>query len=161
RRCDNPERNQSMAAPKFDIKQFLLQRGEFVGLGVAGAIVTLLLIMAAMKGLSSPGPGKNVDILADASKRVNNRLRTEKPADGGIQEKADLKSLAQADKSIEPADTGKFRIALNYFFPPGQTDAKRRGVTVLAASEFRWQVAHTQLRAYQLRRGDRDPNKPP
>src|SRR4051812_31744661 len=115
-----------MAAPKFDVKQFLLQRGEFVGLGVAGAIVTLLLILAAMKGLSSPGPGKNADLLAHAAEQVNTRLRSDKPDDNWTQTTSDLKGLVHADKPLKSADTTEFRTALSYFFPPGQTDAKRR-----------------------------------
>src|SRR5262249_29495252 len=143
---------------KFDVKQFLLQRGEFVGLGVAGAIVTILLILAAMKGFSSPGPGANANVLNDAAKRVNTRLQTEKPDEEWVKEKGDLKALAHADKPVELADTASYRAALNYFFPPGQTDAKRRGVTVMAPTEFQFRIAHAQLRSYQLRG---DTNKAP
>ena len=114
-----------MARQKFDVKQFMLQKGEFVGLGVAGAIVVVLLLLAAIKGLGSPGAGQNAAALNDNKKRAETKLRQDAPPDEGATIKAVSASL---DAKSRPAvDTEAYRLATTYFSGQGLGDTKRPG----------------------------------
>src|SRR5262245_49729133 len=52
-----------MAKRDFNVKNFLLQKGELVGLVAAGAVGLLLLLIGLGIAFSSPGAGKNADEL--------------------------------------------------------------------------------------------------
>src|SRR5262245_24102792 len=57
-----------MAKKSFDVKQFLLHKGERVGLGVAVGVAALLLLMGLLGGLSAKSPDKEISAAANGLK---------------------------------------------------------------------------------------------
>src|SRR5205807_4303250 len=71
-------RKPPMAMKDFDFKQFMIQKGERVALGVAG-FLAFLLIVFNVKSFLNAGPKKNADVLEKMSKDLNSQLATNTP----------------------------------------------------------------------------------
>src|SRR5690349_3398157 len=70
-----------MALKEFNFKQFLLQRGEWVGLGLALAIALPLFGLGMMKILSSPSPMSNALALEQLARSADQRITSARPPD--------------------------------------------------------------------------------
>lgn len=76
-----------MAMKDFDFKQFMLEKGERVGLGIAGGVALLLVVLCMMSVLRAGSPQKNADDLANLTKQVSQGLQTNTPRDSVPDEK--------------------------------------------------------------------------
>ena len=66
-----------MNLKEFDAKQFLLEKGERVGLGVAVTLMVLMLIFSLFmpsRGFFSGSPSKNAEVLESGSKQLQTAL---------------------------------------------------------------------------------------
>ncbi len=71
-----------MNLKEFDAKQFLLEKGERVGLGVAVTLMVLMLIFSLFmpsRGFFSGSPSKNAEVLESGSKQLQTALNTAQP----------------------------------------------------------------------------------
>ncbi len=71
-----------MNLKEFDAKQFMLEKGERVGLGVALTLMVLMLIFSLFMpsgGLFSPSPVKNAAVLKEGSDQLQTALNTAQP----------------------------------------------------------------------------------
>src|SRR6516165_5803380 len=72
-----------MSAKEFNAKQFLLERGEQVGLGIAVALMVLMLIFNLFmpsKGFLSGSHAEKAKPLTEGSDRLQTALNTSKPS---------------------------------------------------------------------------------
>jgi hypothetical protein len=118
----------SMAKFKLDseqIKKFMIERGEKVGLGLAVAIMALFLLMGVWTALASTSPDKA--ILAEA-KALDQKI---KPKPGEITV-PDPPSPPEWYAQLDPA-----RLEGGAWFQPGKTsDGKRRIPFILPAGKY-------------------------
>src|SRR5947209_13871944 len=65
-----------MAKPKLKVnpKEFLLKKGEWVAIGVAGLVLVILLGWGVSTGMSAPDPDKESKELLTASNSVRERI---------------------------------------------------------------------------------------
>lgn len=76
-----------MNLKEFDYKQFLLEKGERVGLGVAVTLMVLMLIFSLFmpsKGFFSGSASKNAETLASGAKQLDNALNTAQPTESQL-----------------------------------------------------------------------------
>jgi hypothetical protein len=89
-----------MSMKDFDWKKFFLEKGEKVGIGVAGGLMALLvltgLFLPGHGFFTAAGPAKNAKDLDDLSKDLKNKLATNKPTD-----KDDLPDPESAKRRIQ------------------------------------------------------------
>ena len=116
-----------MAMKDFDFKQFLIQKGERVGLIAAGAIAVLLLllftILPSNKGLRSPGPGTSADLIIKTAKDKDNQLSVNKPTEDQVKSivEVDPRLMTQAANPTRDADDFRFP---EVFTAPPQASTK-------------------------------------
>src|SRR5437016_11343656 len=100
---------------KFDIKQFMLERGEKVGLVVAGVLMLLLAVPAVIAFMSAGNSTEKAKTLADGSQRVEFLLQerditpANKPKPGDTdQPDPNRKTLALKSETVDPS---KYQLA--------------------------------------------------
>jgi hypothetical protein len=130
-----------------DYKQFLLEKGERIGLYVAVGLMALFLVLGlGIKGLGSGSPSANADKLSDLTKKGEQAIRDSKPnpKDGEID--PDLK------KAANPTDINPQVFACSHplFHPFAQDDNKWRRPEILAPDEFQYEVVSGLIEAYGL-----------
>lgn len=99
-----------MNLKEFDYKQFLLEKGERVGLGVAVTLMVLMLIYSLFmpsKGFFSGSSSKNAETLTSGSKQLDNALNTAQPTESQLPGEPKGRLIA--------LDTQ--RLNENYYFP--------------------------------------------
>ncbi len=145
-------------AKKVDFKQFLLQHGERIGLGVAGALTLLLLVTSLFlsgRGFFSGSPTEKAGVIEVSTKSVVDQLNNPNnlPTD--------------KDKPPKDADASRFGLNLQYvdgskfvvstFIPPDPTGtAGRRMPGVLAIEEGLAKANIVNMRTYII--DGSDPN---
>lgn len=70
-----------MAKTKIDVKQFLLHRGELVGLGIAGLVLLGIGVTSLIAGLTAGSPSAKVAELSKATEEVQRGLQSNQPSD--------------------------------------------------------------------------------
>jgi hypothetical protein len=156
-----------MKMKEFDLKKFLLQKGERVGLwvavGITGAILAFWLFWPG-KGLFSGSAAANAEALKKKSNDLRQRVGAARShVDGEVQrlagqltdqEREELKKTLDptltAKADFQPEDFLKFYIAGEYFAGRAVDDQKRRAPKLLAPDEFRAVVELAQVRSHIL-----------
>src|SRR5947209_2346831 len=72
-----------MAKMKFDVKQFMMQKGERVGLGVALGLMALLVLWGIVGALSARSPAQDIAKAADSLTQAVNRQVSTIDSKGG------------------------------------------------------------------------------
>src|SRR5262245_42730148 len=112
-----------MGMKDFDYKQFLLEKGERVGLGVAAAFGALLIVFGLVSGLSG-GSASGTQAQID-KERTSAKNRIDIAAPNPEDANKDQKELA-AQVTFDELDPSKFRPPYTYFTPSSIEDTKRR-----------------------------------
>src|SRR3954452_22883075 len=73
-----------MAKSKFDAKDFLLRKGEFLAMGISGFILAVLLIYGATKWTSAQDPAKTALDLKSRSDSVHKAIQNGQPSEGDL-----------------------------------------------------------------------------
>jgi hypothetical protein len=79
-----------MSLKEFDYKQFLLEKGEQVGLGVAVTLMVLMLIFNLFmpdKGFFSGSPKTKAKALNDSTQQLETALTSRQPSESDLPEK--------------------------------------------------------------------------
>ena len=129
-------------------KRFLLEKGEKVGLCVAGLVGLAFLVMCLVTALFATGPGENANKLKQQAETVQNRLNSSQPGpqDKPLKPDDPLPPLAQF--KVEHPE--KFWMAsLFTVTPPG--DSNRRQPEVLQPDEGKVIPVMAQIKVYQIR----------
>jgi hypothetical protein len=106
-----------MAVKEFNLKQFMLKSGEWVGLGFALLIALPVLGFGMMKILSSSSPSKNVANLDQLAKSADGRIQSAKPPDDA--DKAPKEFFANV--TYERVDPDGFNTPTDWFIAPSRT----------------------------------------
>ncbi len=120
-----------MAKQKFDVKKFLLEKGERVGIGMAAGVMVLMLAVGAMAGLNRDSPTKTASDITENANTIESKLRSG-PAlsPPGL----DPSVLVTVDGTyISPSEN---RFVNDLSIDPSVEDKKRTKPTVLPPSEF-------------------------
>jgi hypothetical protein len=116
----------------FDIKQFMLKHGEWVGLGVAAAIMLPAFVIGAMNVATSGSARANADDINKLATAADNKIMQSNPppdaADGGP-----VSNLVVRMDRVEPE---KYQAANDWFILSSFEDSKRRAPLVLPPGDF-------------------------
>ena len=139
-----------MAKAKFDLKAFLLKRGETVVMGVAGFFLLVLLIWGVSKIGSAKDPAQiaNGD-LKDKSQRVYSGI------EGGTPEQADPDALKlppwlTTSNGFKPAKVPDFSQSNPLFDPTAQPNTKRENPAVLIIGDYQVDLTRAAMLGYDI-----------
>ena len=141
-----------MAKPKLDFKKLLLERGERIGLSVAGIITLLLLLVSLLwpgKGLFSGSPDEKAKGLIEPAAFITQRLSdpNNQPGDADKPDKNSKDKLIAYN--METVDAEKFRMA-SLIPAGGAGSAGRRVPRALGIDEAVVKLARMQIQTYML-----------
>src|SRR5262245_53858673 len=97
-------------AKKFDIKELLLDKGERIGLGVAGGLAVLAVLSFFYTAFTGTSAAANKQVLDDQRQKVEARKVSARPGDTDLPPKAD-KSEALKFENNKVADGSKYAVA--------------------------------------------------
>jgi hypothetical protein len=134
-----------MAMKDFDFKQFMLQKGELVGLGAAVGLMVVFLIIMLVSAFASGSPAEKAKAVDEAATAVERAHTTRQPNPGDPDMPKDPKDKLVAF-DFQRLDAPVEQVALFMGRPPDDTN--RRQPEVLPLDEARTAVAHVQVRSY-------------
>jgi len=130
-----------MAKMNFDFKQFMLQKGERVGLYVAAGLAVLLIalgviLLAGRNG--SLSPGANAAAMQDLTQKADQKIKTNQPSDQKLKELTAMDPvIADGGKNMKLDYSPSWFVLGNLWFPPiSSLDERRREPFVLQPTEF-------------------------
>jgi hypothetical protein len=138
-----------MALKNFDFKQFLLEKGERIGLYVAVGLMALLLVLG-LRSLFGNSASANQKTLNDLITQKKGMIQGSKPSE------AEAKEIAEIDPNLTRAmrftkvEAEKYPNSVAFFVGEEVEDNKRRGPQVKVPSEWESAVARAQVRTYRL-----------
>lgn len=139
-----------MSLKEFDAKQFLLEKGERVGLGVAVTLMVLMLILSLFmpsKGFFSGSPAGKAKELNNTTADLDNRLKTSQPQEKDLPEKREGKLIAFNTSGL---DTDNYGTEL-FFEPRMKENSARRPPKIYNVEEAVAQVAFIPVDTYMIR----------
>jgi hypothetical protein len=143
-----------MALKDFDYKQFLLERGERVGLYIAGGLAFLLIFLTLFwpgAAIFHSSPKPEAKTIVEESRKKNDLIRTAAPqgqAEIDTLRKVDSQLLKQAATVSE--DPAGFRLGSEMFAPRDVRSSKRRNPTIVAPDEFMARIEPAQISNYMF-----------
>src|SRR5438132_8774341 len=121
-----------MTLKDFDIKQFMLKHGEWVGLAVAAAIMLPAFLAGAMNIFTSGSARANADDIQKLATAADNKIVTSIPPDDAAKPPTEGQLEVRLDR-VEP-DT--YQADSEWFIPSSFEDNKRRAPVVWAPGDF-------------------------
>ena len=142
-----------MALKDFDYKQFLLERGERVGLYAAGGLAVLLIFTSLVwpgKALFNASPKPAAKELRDSAQDKTQKVASAAPQGQEIEtlRKVPPELLKQATNVAE--DAGEVRLASEMFAPRDVQTNRRRSPTIMGPEEFLYTVYPAQVSNYMI-----------
>jgi len=140
--------------PKINFKDLLLQKGEYLALGIGGAGLLVLLFWGVSTALSAKPPETAVKSFNDEANRMKSRLAApEIPPDE--KEKIEQELRLAEWKSIvtgkfAPVPPEEFVSANNLFDPIGRPDTKWEIPQVLAIKEAQVDLVRAPMKGYDI-----------
>jgi hypothetical protein len=134
---------------QFDAKEFLLQHGERVGLGVAGVLGALLLFFG-LRGVFAANPSSNADNLAKLNKNRSDLIRTSSPNDEEKKQLASIDPKISGAVRFDPVDLELYAQNNPFWEPIYPSDTKRRAPRILQPEDVAVRLEHVQAEAYVL-----------
>jgi hypothetical protein len=140
-----------MAIKDFDAKQFMLEKGERVGLGVALFLMVLLIIVSLFlpsRGFFSGSPKEKAEVLEKNAAAAQSALRSSQPGDDD--KPKDPKPFLASIKEFEAVPDQDYQIA-GLFAPSRLGPSKRRQPEQLKPTEGHADVAMVQVDAIKMK----------
>jgi hypothetical protein len=136
-------------AKKLDIdwKNFFLQKGEKIGLGV-GVVVLGVMLVFGIKGVFSGSPSANAAALNAKTKEAQNKLVNNKPRDDS--EFKIEPTLMNNSANLDEIKVDDVKAVASLFVPFAPADAKRREPKIEPATELTARYLEAQIRSYML-----------
>src|SRR5262249_51317198 len=113
-------------------KQFLLQRGEWLGLGLALAIALPVFGIGMMKILGSPSPTSNALALEQLSKSADQRIQSARPPDDADKPPKEFFT----NVTYSRVDPDAYNTPTDWFIASSIEDTRRRSPDILPPAEF-------------------------
>ncbi|MHB1422866.1 MAG: hypothetical protein ACYC3I_06670 [Gemmataceae bacterium] len=142
---------------EFDYKQFLLEKGERVGLGVAVALMVLMLVFSLFmpsKGFFSGSPAAKAKELKGSTDQLETAMRTKTPGSNDLPEKGEDRLIKLDTTYLQP----EYYKTEGWFEPLQKDNKMRRPPKILNVEEAVAEVAAVPIDTY-LFRFDSDPVK--
>lgn len=114
-----------MSLKEFDAKQFLLEKGEQVGLGLALTLMVLMLIFSLFmpsKGFFSGSPSAKAEPLAAGTKSLQNQLDNREPPDSYKAPETKGRLIDLDTSALDP----RFYEMTGYLFTPAAAESPER-----------------------------------
>jgi hypothetical protein len=132
-------------AKKMDVKDFLLQKGERLAMGIALFVMIVLIGTGAWSGFSCASPSETAREIREKADRIQTAIRT-----GPAASPADIDPLLLEKLSNDPVDAVAYATATPNFIASGLEDTKRMAPTVLAPVQFDTRPKHVQVMNYYV-----------
>jgi hypothetical protein len=133
---------------EFDWKNFFLQKGEKIGLGV-GAVVLVLMAIVGLKDAFSASPGTNAENLKKLTAKANDLIKNNKPRDMKVFDvPEDLNEKTAGD--LPPIAPDEYRAVAALYSPFAPEDAKRRDPKIEQPTELVAFVVRGQIEAHMF-----------
>src|SRR5262245_61101303 len=142
-----------MARSKVDAKEFMLQYGDRIGVGVAGLLAFLFIVFAVLGG----GGGVSAEQVRDSSKKADEAIKRSEvvPDKIALKDRTDVKPLNQIDdlsKSlVKPIATDQLALVWRFFEPEQLRGKFRSNPTVLQPLELIAMPLVGAFRLYEVR----------
>ncbi|MBX9584940.1 MAG: hypothetical protein K2X87_31940, partial [Gemmataceae bacterium] len=134
-----------MAKPKIDFKDFLLKRGEYLALGLAGFGLIVLFAWGVTRGAGAVNPEATAKDLDTQAKSVHNKIAT---AEG---EPEPLKPWVTAPGRGYPNVPGAdFVLVTLPFDPIAKPSAKRENPKVLGIRDYQVDLIRAPMKGYDI-----------
>lgn len=134
---------------KFDPKDFLLKKGEYLAMGVAGFCLVVLLLWGASKWGSAKDPNDIARGLSESADRLTQRIQSDAPTP------EELKEIQPADFIVKPpinkpAKISDFPIQVPLFDPTAQPNTKRENPIVFNVTEYQVDLTRSAMPGYDI-----------
>lgn len=143
-----------MKMKKVDLKKFLVEKGERVGLYACLAVMGLMLVFGLFmpgRGLFSGSPAENERRLKEQSNQTRQRLIVPPQLESdkvAILESRKISGELLRSGEHPKADADYYRPGGHLFLADGSGDTKRRAPTILEPSGYHAAVAQAQVRIH-------------
>jgi hypothetical protein len=135
-----------MALKDFDYKQFLIEKGEKVGLGIALGLLALFLVVSAMGAFSAGSPTEKAKVLKDKTQSVQQQMATNTPTE------ADKPSAEESNQTFAfeytPLDEDPFLLAGSLFHPDSGGNPNRAKPKIYNIEEAVVAIDRAQIKSY-------------
>jgi hypothetical protein len=128
-----------MAKINFDYKQFLLQKGERVGLYGAAGLAVLFIVLGVIMLVGSKGSlsaGANANTLKDEAKKKDNLMQTNKPSEQKLKELTEIDPKLQRKEINTRLDPSLAALSTELFTPLEGLNEHRREPRIFGPTEF-------------------------
>jgi hypothetical protein len=139
-----------MSLKEFDYKQFLLEKGERLGLGIAVALMVFMLVWSLFmpsKGFFSGSPGEKAKELNGGTKQLEDALRNKQPSANDLPEKGEGRLIKLDTAYLKP----DYYETTGWFEPVIHEDKMRRQPKILNVVEAVGEVAKMPIDTYLFR----------
>src|SRR5262245_40048656 len=139
-----------MAKSKVDFQQVLLQHGERIGIGVAGAMAALMIVMSLFwpgSGVFSGSPAEKANALAKVTGQVDAKLRDPNNVPGDADKPDKDAEKRRVDLNLKPEQTEGREVKALVFTDTGGQMGRRRP-TVYPIDEGIARFTHMQVQSY-------------
>lgn len=137
------------AKVKFDPQDFLLKKGEFLAMGLAGFCLVVLLLWGVSKWSSAKDPNDIANDLNQKSANLTRQLQDAAP------DPTDLDAIKPADFIVKPqinkpAKVSDFPIQGPIFDPTAQPNTKRENPVVFNVDDYQVDLTRSAMPGYDI-----------
>jgi len=133
-------------AKGFDFKQFMLQKGERLGFGIALVVMIALIGFGTAEGVANDSPGTTAEWIKSKASDIENRINTGY-TEGLI---AELEPIFKKGLSFEPVKPEAFAAATPNFFDTPLEINKRLNPVVLTPLEYNAVLVRAALKSMMI-----------
>jgi hypothetical protein len=135
-----------MALKEFNAKQFLLEKGEWVGLGLALLITLPVLAFGMMMILTSRSPASNAQDIDQLAKAAEQRINSARPPEDADKPPKEVDTVVSYDR----VDPDQYSTPVNWFIAGSIEDTRRRSPEILPPGEFHVEYVRGGIKGYIL-----------
>jgi len=147
-------KSKSKSKSKVDVKQFLLRKGEYVAMGIAGFFLVILMLWGITKysNASAKDPEKiTKDFMTKAeSVRTQIAVTTPTEADKGL---AVVPEWVDTPYQFKPAPVSEFQLTGPPFDPTAKPDTKKENPNVLPIGAYQVDLTRGSMKAFDIVEG--------
>ncbi len=137
---------------KLNIKQFLLAKGEYVAMGVAGFFMVILLLWGITKWSSAKDPTQTVKDLTNNAQRVNSGLQNTQLTDAD-KEIAAVPAWVSTAYEFKHVPAAAFQWTSPQFDPTAKPDTKKENPNVYAIGAYQVDMMRGAMKGYDISDG--------
>src|SRR5262245_42434011 len=139
-----------MAKAKFDFQKFMVERGEKVGIGVAAALMALLLFLGIKSALASPSSSRTSEEMTKQAADIKRRVASPEGTAPALPE------WVLKPSKVEVVAAERYHTPNDLFDPIGLASAKRGQPRIVGPAEFQVDLVRAQVAAIEMiKEGDR------